>query len=179
MKNIFKISMLMVGLLLGSKVSAQIAIGKATMTNPSVLLEFGNEAKGIIVPQVSSVASPSGGTFIFNNSAGILAMEVYENGVWKDLTSDSTTTPKTIGISHTYANNGTSDITGINGVIIGANASSKRGALVLESTEKALLLPLVANPHTTIKGAIAGTIVYDTASDTLAVYDGIYWSYWK
>jgi len=178
-KYIFRMSVFIFGLLWGSTIDAQVAIGKTTITNPSILLEFGEESKGIIVPQVSSVPSPSNGTFVFNNSTGILAMEVYENGVWKDLTSDPTTTPnKTIGLAHSFTNNG-SDIIGDNGVIIGANTSSKRGALVLESTEKALLLPLVENPHITIKGAIAGTMVYDTASDTLAVFDGKYWSYWK
>ena len=172
----------MTGLFLFIIAKAQVAIGKTepiTITNGSVLLEFGSEAKGIIVPQVSSVSSPAGGTFVFNNSSGVLAMQVYENGVWKDLTSDSTTTPKTIGISHNYTNGGTIDTIGVNGVIIGAYTSTKNGALVLESTDKALVLPLVANPHQSIKGAIAGTMVYDTVSDTLAVYDGIYWSYWK
>ena len=182
MKNIFNAGVLVIGLLWGSMVKAQVAIGKTepiTITNASVLLEFGSEPKGIIVPQVSSVSSPAGGTFVFNNSSGVLSMQVYENGMWKDLTSDSTTIPKTIGISHNYTNSGTVDTIGLNGVIIGANTSTKNGVLVLESTDKALLLPLVANPHQSIKGAIAGTMVYDTTSDTLAVYDGIYWSYWK
>ena len=179
MRNTYQLIIIMFALLLGADATAQVAIGKSTITNPSVLLEFGNEAKGIIVPQVSAATIPAGGTFIFNNSPGILAMTVYENGVWRDLTSDSSTIPKTIGLAHTFSNNGATDITGINGVIIGSDTSTKKGVLVLESTEKALLLPQVSNPHITIEGAIAGTMVFDTASDTLAVYDGVYWSYWK
>lgn len=174
-----------------NKASAQVAIGKKelpgqpiTITNSSVLLEFGNDTKGIIVPQVNSAPGAAGGTFIFN--AIDKAMEVWEGknngntGGWTDLTTDTNTTPETAGVAHTFINNG-SDIIAANGAgaIIGANTTTKPGALVLESTIKALVLPLVPNPQQTIKGAIAGTMVYDTAADMLAVYDGANWSYWK
>lgn len=43
----------------------------------------------------------------------------------------------------------------------------------------AMVLPQVFEPHQNINGAIAGTIVYDTSCDMLAVYDGTNWSYWK
>ena len=67
-----------------------------------------------------------------------------------------------------------------NGVIIGANISSKPGVLVLESSTRALILPYVANPHTTIgNNASIGTIVYDTTSDSLALFDGVNWHYWQ
>lgn len=168
---------------------AQVAIGKTPVppattveiTNSSVLLEFGTEAKGIIVPQVASAPSAAGGTFIFNSSAGVLAMQVYEgrndsgNGGWTNLTGNSIP-----GAAHTFVNSGTDKIpaTGA-GAIIGADNTSKRGALVLESTTKALVLPKVANPHLNIKSPVAGTMVYDITADMLAVYDGANWSFWK
>lgn len=160
---------------------AQIAIGKTlpiTMTNSSVLLEFGTEKKGIIVPQVASAPGAADGTFIFNSTDK--ALEVREgrndngNGGWTNLTTNEIAD----GVAHTFLNSGTD---AGSGAIIGATATvgSKPGALVLESTTKALVLPKVANPHTEIKGAIAGTMVYDTVADMLAVYDGARWSYWK
>ncbi len=185
--KIIKITSIICLSLLANTATAQVAIGKTdpiTITNSSVLLEFGAEAKGIIVPQVASAPNAVGGTFIYNSTDK--AMEVWEGknnsnaGGWTDLTTNSNTNPVTVGVSHTFTNTGTDKIaTNGAGAIIGASATSKPGALVLESTTKALVLPLVANPHLTVKGAIAGTMVYDTTADELAVYDGANWSYWK
>ncbi|MGC4128927.1 MAG: hypothetical protein QM564_05060 [Bergeyella sp.] len=177
-KNIITAAAVLCASMAFNKVSAQVAIGKTDITNTSVLLEFGSEAKGIIVPQVSSAPGAVGGTFIFNSQDN--ALEVWEDknnnnaGGWTNLTVN-----ETAGVAHTFTNSGTTDVTGVNGAIIGAGTSTKPGALVLESTTKAMVLPQVANPHLTIPGAIAGTIVYDTAADMLAVYDGANWSYWK
>lgn len=177
-----KITIITTIILLSSFTAAQVTIGKTDPSNESVLLEFDNEAKGIIVPQVASAPGAVGGTFIFDSVSKTLKVWEGKNnnntGGWTDLTADITTTPTTVGIAHTYTNNGT-DVTGINGVIIGSDTSTKPGALVLESTEKALVLPSVANPHLNITGAVAGTMVYDTAADMIAVYDGVHWSYWK
>ena len=186
-KNISGTTAIVCFMFLTNTAQAQVAIGKTepvTLTNDSVLLEFGDEAKGIIVPEVASAPGAVGGTFIFNSTDK--AMEVWEGknnsnaGGWTDLTTNNNTTPATVGVVHNYVNNG-ADVIASNGagVIIGAESTDKPGALVLESKTKALVLPLVANPHLTIKGAIAGTMVYDTTADMLAVYDGVNWSYWK
>lgn len=166
---------------------AQVAIGKTepiTLTNDSVLLEFGDEAKGIIVPQVTDAPGAVGGTFIFNSVDKVL--EVWEgrnnngNGGWTDLTKDTNVIPVSVGASHGFSNSSPELLVSTaTGVIIGASATDKPGALVLESTTKALVLPKVVNPHLNIKGAIAGTIVYDATSDMLSLYDGVKWSYWK
>lgn len=156
---------------------AQIAIGKDNVTNSSVLLEFGTARKGIIIPQVTSSIGAVAGTFVFDaNDKMVKVLEERNNGVnnnWTNLTQNSVE-----GVLNTFTNSGTEN-SQINGVVIGAETSTKPGALVLESTTKALVLPKVANPHSTMSGSIAGTIVYDTASGTLAVYDGVNWSYWK
>ncbi len=157
--------------------SAQIGIGTTSITNSSVLLEFSNEAKGIIVPQVTSSTGAPGGTFIFDINDKVLKVKEDKNqgvnGNWTSLSNNSIP-----GISHTFSNAG-ADVIGNNGVVMGNSSSTKSGALVLESTTKALVLPKVSNPHSALIGAIAGTIVFDTASNTLAVYDGANWSYWK
>jgi len=151
-----------------SQMNAQVAIGKTDITNASVLLEFGTEPKGIILPSVASAPGAEGGTFIFNTAAK--SVQVFQDTGWTSLTDENQ------GIAHSYTNTGT-DIG--NGMIIGASSSTKPGVLVLESTTKAMVLPQVANPHLTIKGAVAGTLVYDTAAAMIAVYDGANWSYWK
>ncbi len=147
---------------------AQVAIGKEGLTNSSVLLEFSTEARGIILPSVASAPGAAGGTFIFNTADR--SVQVFQNTGWTLLTDSNQ------GVVHPYSNSGTETGTGI---IIGAAASSKPGVLVMESTAKAMVLPKVASPHLNIRGAIAGTMVYDTASSALAVYDGAQWSYWK
>lgn len=163
-----KLNILIITLLAANAFNAQVAIGKTGITNESVLLEFGTEAKGIILPSVTSAPGAFGGTFIFNTVSK--SVQVLQGGSWTNLTDEDK------GVLHPFTNAGT-DIG--NGVIIGANTTNKPGVLVLESTKKAMVLPQVANPHLTMKGAIAGTVVYDTAADMLAVYDGANWSYWK
>lgn len=157
--------------------NAQIAIGKTSITNSSVLLEFGSGNKGIILPSVASItANNTGGTFVFNTVAK--SVQVWEqrnsngSGGWLNLTEANA------GIPHAFTNTG-SDNNVNAGVIIGSDVSSKSGTLVLESTSKALVLPITSNPHLTMVGCIAGTIVYDSTSSTLAVYDGANWNYWK
>ncbi|UOU98435.1 hypothetical protein MUU74_00365 [Chryseobacterium daecheongense] len=165
-----------VNLIFTGTIQSQVAFGKDNIVNQSALVEFGTGNKGIILPSVAAAPGSVGGTFIFNTSSK--AVEVYEginnnnNGGWTSLTDENQ------GVVHSFSNAGP-DVTGAKGIIIGANSTTKPGIMVLESTTKAMVLPLVANPHTSIKGAIAGTMVYDTASDTLAVYDGQNWSYWK
>lgn len=166
--NIIKSIMCIPAFLLSIAVSAQVAIGKETLTNSSVLLEFNTEAKGIILPSVASAPGAAGGTFVFNTTDK--SIQVFQNTGWTVLTDSSQ------GVVHPYSNSGTE--TGA-GTIIGAVASAKPGVLVMESTTKAMVLPKVANPHLNIRGAIAGTMVYDTVSSSLAVYDGAQWSYWK
>lgn len=146
----------------------QVAIGKETVTNSSVLLEFGDEAKGIILPAVDSALGAVDGTFILDNTSQ--SVRVMEAGNWIDLTTSGEAT------ANPFINSG-SDVG--EGVVIGAESSSKPGVLVLESTTMALVLPKVAEPHLNILSPVAGTIVYDTESSMLAVYDGTNWSFWK
>ena len=150
---------------------AQVVISEdasAVPTNSSVLLEFGNLPKGIILPSASEAPDAVGGTFLVNTTAK--AVQYFNGTNWINLTY-----PNKL-VENNYVNTGTSYIG--EGVIIGANSSTKPGVLVLESSSKALVLPKVANPHLSVLSPIAGTMVYDTVSDTLAIYDGREWSYW-
>jgi len=157
--------------LLSMNMKAQIAIGKTTMTNDSVLLEFGTEAKGIILPAVNTAPGAVNGTFVLDNTTK--SVRVMQNGTWTDLSTAGEATP------NPYANAGADTIPGINGVVMGAATSSKPGVLVLESTTKALVLPNVSEPDLNIPSPVAGTMVYDTTNSMLAVYDGVNWTFWK
>ncbi len=177
MKKFSKISVCIALFNLSYLLNAQIAIDKTSLTNSSILLEFGSANKGIILPAVPSItANNSGGTFVFNTTTK--SVQVWEqrnnngSGDWLNLTELNA------GIPHTFTNAG-SDNSSNAGVIIGSGTSSKSGTLVLESTSRALVLPIVQNPHLTMVGCVAGTIVYDSTSSTLAVYDGANWNYWK
>lgn len=148
--------------------NAQVSIGKTSVTNTSVILEFGSDSKGIILPSVSTIPASVGGTFIVN--ANEKAVQVFENNGWTNLSNKGEL------VNHSFINP-RAEVG--KGAIIGARTSSREGVLVLESSTKALVLPKSANPHTNIKSPVSGTILYDTASSTLAVYDGANWSYWK
>lgn len=162
------------GFLAGNLAFAQMSIGKPNVANSSVLLDFGTDGKGIVLPLVNAAPGAVGGTFVFNTTVD--AVQVWEEknnggtGGWTNLTVAGD------GVPHSFSNAGSD--TG-NGVIMGANSSTKPGVLVLESTQKAMVLPLVASPHLNVVGAIAGTMVYDTDADMIAVFDGANWNYWK
>jgi hypothetical protein len=176
MKNIIITSLSLIAAAFFNTVKAQVAFGKDNVSNASALVEFGPGNKGIILPSVASASGAVGGTFIFNTADK--AVEVWEErnnnntGGWTSLTDPAQ------GITHTFSNAGT-DAAATAGVIIGATTTTKPGVLVLESATKAMILPTVANPHLTMKSSVAGTMVYDSAADMLAVYDGANWSYWK
>lgn len=163
--------------------SAQVAIGKSSVTNNSVLLEFGDEAtnlRGIILPSVTTAPTDAvNGTFIFNITTK--EVEVREgrtstNDRWTSLSAKLDASQEG-GKLNPYVSTGES--VNKQGIIIGAETSSKPGVLILESETRTLVLPKVADPNKAVIGPVAGNIVYDTTSDTLAVYDGTNWSYWK
>lgn len=159
---------------LGSILQAQVSIGKQEVSSPNALLEFGDEATnyfGIILPSVTNTTAISmvNGTFIYDVETQKVRM--YEDGSWIDLSARGNATA--------IMNNPSDENPGSTGVIIGADSSTAQGVLVLESSDKALVLPKIANPHTTVENPYPGMICYDTASKSLAVFDGSNWNYWK
>ena len=149
--------------------NAQVAIGKSAVDGSSILDFASNTTKGIILPALSSVpASPVNGILAFYK--GDSRVYMYQNNIWVSLTEDN-------GNSASIVNNTSAEVG--NGVIIGANTSSASGVLVLESSNLALTLPKVDKPHQNVKAPYPGMICYDTASNTIAVFDGAYWNFWK
>jgi hypothetical protein len=171
MKNIKNIS-IAIALVAFNSIFAQVAIGKQIVDGNSTVLDFDNASgntKGIILPATSGL--PTGtlvnGTFVFDVTDSIV--KVYENDTWKPL-SDA-------GNSSAVVVNNTA-VQG-KGVVMGASSSTADGVLVLESQDKAMILPKIATPHVNVKNPYPGMMCYDTASKTLAIFDGSVWNYWK
>ncbi len=154
---------------------SQIAIGKQTVNGSQTVLDFNdaaNNTKGIILPAVTplpTLASTTNGTFLFDRTDN--RVKVLENNVWKLLSDAGSSTALN-------ANNNTSQETA-GKVIFGATSSPANGILVLESPNKAMILPKISNPHINVQNPYPGMMCYDTVSKSMAVFDGTRWNYWK
>ena len=149
---------------------AQVAIGKATVTNTSVSLEFGDGNRGILLPYVDSQSAvpATEGSIIYDAQTKKVK---YFNGTWQDLT---------------VVNSGTVDLAPQQNLTERTDAKTSIGTptntvgiLVLEDTNKAMILPKVASPHLAIQNPAPGMMVYDTTKKLLCVYNGTEWSFWK
>lgn len=165
-------------LLFTTSLSAQVAIGKATVSSPAVSLEFYDNAdntRGIILPWVTSTAAVTGavnGTIVYNTADRKVYVK-YASG-WRDLSVDTT------GTVTTTLQDALSDLDTAK-VLIGGDPATDTtpGILVLADTNKAMVLPKVASPHVNIVNPSPGMMVYDTTKKQLAVFNGTVWSFWK
>ena len=179
MKNI----LLTLSILISACASAQVAIGKSTVSSLSVSLEFydgADNVKGLVLPWVTSTAAVSGvvnGTLVYNASDKKVYVK-YASG-WKDLSVDATGTtvdPITY-VDGLTLQNSLSDLPNAK-VSIGTPTSTP-GILVLEDSNKAMVLPKVASPYLNIINPAPGMMVYDTVKKQLAVFNGKVWTFWK
>ncbi len=175
MKNITTALILLIGTI---GVKSQVAMGKPSVTNASVSLEFADtENRGLILPYIVDKSSMAeNGTIIYDASdKKVKYLKDIATNTWFDLTVDTT---------------GVVDLSlqGLDKVekttaktAIGSNAAtdSVDGILVLTDTNKAMVLPRVASPHLNILNPSAGMMVYDLTKKQLAVYNGTMWSFWK
>lgn len=165
---------------LASFAFGQVAIGKQSVTGTTTLLDFDNTAgntKGIILPAVennstalAATVTDNNGTFLFDKSDQKVKM--YENSIWVSLSDTGKITNALTANANTSTESG-------KGAVIGSSTTPAKGILVLENTTKAMILPQIANPHTSVKSPYPGMMCYDTTSKTMAVFDGINWNYWK
>lgn len=152
--------------------NAQVAIGKSSVSNTSVSLEFGTGNRGIILPWVTSSANVTGvvnGTLVYDTNDK--KVKVKYNSGWKDLSIQSGTVDTSLQSSKTEQSTAQ--------VIIGENTTSAPGILVLEDTTRAMILPKVNQPHLNIINPAAGMMVYDTNKKQLAVFNGSAWTFWS
>ncbi|MBP2619683.1 hypothetical protein [Chryseobacterium jejuense] len=156
-------------------VQSQIAIGKSTVTNASVSLEFADtENRGLILPYVETKTGiTENGTIIYDTTDHKVKY-LKDSGTWTDLSVDNTGTAniliQTSKIESTTAK-----------TAIGSAAATDGtpGVLVLTDTNKAMILPKVASPHLNIINPAPGMMAYDTMKKQIAVYNGTVWSFWK
>ncbi|MBV7440490.1 hypothetical protein KRX57_03585 [Weeksellaceae bacterium TAE3-ERU29] len=153
--------------------SAQVAIGKEN-THSSALLEFEqNNGKGIILPTTTGTPTEVG-AITFNVTDGIIYY-TDKNSTPVALSGQSEQKGKPRTLDPLVAENPEEP----QGVIIGAQTSNAEGVLILESNNKALVLPHVNDPVTNMPSPEPGTICYDTASKSIAVFDGTNWYFWN
>ena len=165
---------------------AQVIIGNATGTasnKTSVLLEFANtNDRGIIVPYVRSLPTGTalvGGAIILDARTPTAARMRFYAGTdgWKDLNNSANDADVSTALAKQPT--GITEATNANAVI-GYLPATADGALVLESTTKALVLPQVDDTDRIINPA-AGMLVYinKTGAKRLAVFNGKKWTYFK
>ena len=165
-------------LLFATTLSAQVAIGKTSISSPAVSLEFYDNldnTRGIILPWVTSTAAVTGavnGTIVYNTADRKVYVK-YASG-WRDLSVD------TSGTVTTTLQDALSDLDTAK-VLIGGDPATDTtpGILVLADTNNAMVLPKVASPHLNIVKPSPGMMVYDTTKKQLAVFNGTVWSFWK
>ena len=168
-------------LLIYSWAFTQVAIGKSSISSPSVSLEFGNvsgdanKQKGIILPWVTSASSVNSvvtGTFIFDTTDK--KVKYYKDTdttpIWFDLSVDNTGTVDTTLQS---------PITELpNSKVSIGSPTSNPGILVLEDNNKGMILPLV-DKYSSVVNPSPGMMVYDLSNNMLCVFNGTVWSFWK
>ncbi|KAB1228618.1 hypothetical protein [Chryseobacterium viscerum] len=152
-------------------IEAQVAVGKNSVSNPSTSLEFaGTENRGLVLPYIEDNSGISqDGTMIFDTTDN--KVKYLKSGSWFDLSVD-TTGNADLSVQTTKTEKTEAKVS------IGTLTSTD-GILVLEDSNKAMILPKVASPHLNIINPAAGMIVYDTTAHQLAVYNGSVWSFWK
>ncbi|MFC6268929.1 hypothetical protein [Frigoriflavimonas asaccharolytica] len=167
-------SIIIIALFISSSIYSQVAIGKTTTTNNSVSVEFGTGNKGIILPWVSSQNSVTNavlGTVIYD--AADFKIKVKLNASWKDFSIDGN------GFANTTLQDALTDVPTAKTVIgSNANTDTTAGILVLSDTNKAMILPIVADAHLNIPNPSPGMMVYDPNTKQFAVFNGTVWSFW-
>lgn len=162
-------------------VKSQITIGKQEVSNNSVSLEFGGtENRGFILPYITDKSSITVEGSTIYDTTDHKVKYLKDAGVWANLSEDDGTVA-TIGTADlsVQGSDKTEQLTAKTAVGTNGATDTTDGILVLTDTDKAMILPKVASPHTNIINPAPGMMVYDTTSKQLAVFNGTAWSFWK
>lgn len=160
--------------------SAQVAVGKTSVSNTNVSLEFGSQNRGLLLPWVTNTSSVTGavdGTMVYDLSDK--KVKVKYATIWKDLSVNAagTTVDPVTNVDGAIIQNAATEST-VAKFSVGA-VTTTPGILVLEDTDKAMVLPKVASPHLNIINPAPGMMVYDTTTKLLTVFNGSVWTFWK
>lgn len=172
----------LLGLISNLVLIAQITIGRDSLSSEAVLLEFGNENKGLILPWVNSINDvdadsnavnsnangATSGTFVFDSSDNRIKLK--KNNTWMDLSGTDGTSDQSQIINRPESLE--------NGVVIGSSTTPVRGILIIQSANQAMVLPKV-DRFEDIVDPSPGMMVFVKSTKMLAVYNGVVWSFWK
>ncbi len=209
MKKIFFTASIFMGGLLFSQVaigkSSISTLADGVTPNPNISLEFGTGNRGIVVPWTTKndksatnpgytgmstgTAAAVAGTLFFDledyrfrvKGNGTDWFTLSENGTGDNGSGTSITITGTTGTNtstnRTIQDNKTELLSAR--TKIGSADTGAPGILVLEDSNKAMVLPKVANPAASIVSPSPGMVVYDTTSQTVAFFNGTVWNYLK
>lgn len=166
--------------LISISMQAQIAIGKNNVSSPSVSLEFGNENRGLLLPWVTNLTSMgnvANGTMVFDGSDN--RIKVKYNSGWRSLSGNGTTINPRSTVDGKIIQNALTEKSEAKVSIGQPSVPEVSGILVLEESNKAMVLPKVAAPHLNILNPTPGLMVFDPIKRQLAVFNGQEWSYWQ
>ncbi len=149
-------------------INAQVAIEKTSVDGDGLLDFAGGTNKGIILPMVSSTPNVVEGTIVFDQTDKKVK---YYNGAWVPLSRNSGSERERTNVVNDVA---TTD----KGVVIGDD-STAAGILILESDNKALILPKVFSPELSVVKPEPGMMCYDLTTQRLSVFNGTKWEFWE
>ncbi len=153
---------------------AQVGIDTGSLTGDAIL-DFGTDNnKGILLPRIISLnaLSVSGTLFFDTNDSKVKFL----GSSIVDLSVENVTAGNEFDVTAEEYNT-LSEVQSSNGVILGTTTSTAPGVLVLESADKAMVLPKVTN-YDNVGEPEAGMIVYDSTKKMLCVFDGEKWAFW-
>ena len=168
---------------------AQVTIGdptKASADKTSVLLDFERtNNKGLLLPSVNSVSGiTDNGTIVLDATAATSAQfKVKKNTGWFNYSRNNGNATSITSSRPTKNDNINTK------VIIGSETSPAKGALILESTTKAMVLPVVSSVDNIINPSPGMMVFVNKESCTnydkpcvdqyLAFFNGTEWSFWE
>lgn len=167
-------------MLFKSSILAQVIFGDniGTATDKtSVLVEFANSGNhGLVLPYLTDTSNiTTAGSLILDATTPTAAKVKYYNGTtWIDLSVQPYDVSSFLAIQPIAMESTSAK------VIIGNSTSSAAGILVLESTTKAMVLPIVSGFQNIINPAPGMmTFINNGGIKSLAVYNGGQWSFWS
>ncbi|MBS7333261.1 MAG: hypothetical protein KIG88_06675 [Weeksellaceae bacterium] len=146
---------------------SQVVIGKKTI-GASVLLDFAeNTTNGLVLPHINDIhliTDATVGTVVFDK---ITKKAHYYDGVqWIAINKEEGALPLIAAEKEQG---------GDQGVIIGSEESTAKGVLILESSDKAMVLPKIYDPAKNVPSPYPGMICYDTRGKHVYIFNGLRW----
>ena len=160
--------------------SAQVIFGDnvgAAANKTSVLMEFSNAGnRGLILPYITNKTGlTTPGSIILNATTPTAAKVEYYNGTtWVDLSNQTANVSPFLAIQPVARENSNAK------VVIGSSTSTADGILVLESADKAMVLPVISSYQDIVNPAPGMmALINNGGTKILAVYNGNQWSFWN